>query len=327
MIESVGMKVNIFFRTLVVFSLACLVAFATPSATEPAAANTISQGPDTSYVRYATGINIYGSPRDWHTLAARYGYYVSDKPVPGGAICFKDSAYGMNGAYGFVGVVVYYQDDGDYWSIGTRYAYPTREGGSYYSYASVKGQTGSDYNHLYVKEQGLRVLKSDPHVHYIYRRGMNLRPAGYYSRPEYAGYELVGKQYKLSTETKEVTVYPENNYVKAYVGSGQVVRVLAKAEVGETLWVFIKTPYRTGTVYAQTYYDGKEQLAKFDASSPEAYRMYYAKNYGDTVLDLGYADYSKIAGDSGELTITIKKGKDPLRLTLLQTINLQLARK
>ena len=315
MIDSVGMKVNIFFRLLGGFSFAGLTALALPAAADgQTKAQATSPAPDTSYVRYATGIDIYGSPKDWYRLAARYGYHVSEQPVVGGVVCFDNGAYGTNPVYGSVAVVVYYQDEGNYWNIGTRYAYPATDGANY------------DY-YSYVKEQSYRVLKNDPNVHYIYRRGMNVRPIGYYSRPEYAGYDAVGKQYTLSNETKELTIYPKKDYVKAYVGAGQVVRVLAKAEVGETLWVLVKTPYRAGKIYAQTSNYGKEQLRRFAADSTNASELYYAQNYGDTVLDLGYADYSKIAGDSGEVTITIKKGKDPMRLQPLQTISLQLSDK
>lgn len=268
---------------------------------------------DTNYVRSATGIYIYGNAREWHTLAARYGYYVSDKPVPGGAVCFEGGAYGASDAYGFVGVVVYYHDRGDYWEVGTRYAYKV-EGANHYSDSSVR-------------EQAFRVMKKDARAHYIYRSGMNARPGGYYTRPEYVGHGVVGKQYALSTHTQEVVVHQQDVYAKASVGPNQVVRVLAKAEPGETIWVFVETPYRAGTVYARTHYDGKEHLRRFAASAPDASRMYYAKNYGDTVLDLGYADYSEIAGDSREVTITIKKGSDPVRLQLLQVVRLHLAGK
>jgi hypothetical protein len=69
------------------------------------AARTFPTIMDTSYVRTATGINIYGAPREWHTLAAQYGYQVSDKPVTGGVICFEGGAYGTSETYGFAGVV------------------------------------------------------------------------------------------------------------------------------------------------------------------------------------------------------------------------------
>ncbi len=274
----------------------------------------ISMGVDMDYVRRATGIDLFGAPKDWHSFAARYGYYVSDKPVPGGVVCFEGGAYGASEAYGFAGVVIYYQDRGDHWEVGTRFAY-LAEGRSY-------------YDDSYVKEQVFQVFKNDPRAHFIYRGGMNLRTGGYYTRPEYVGHNVVGEYHAFSGDAKDVVaVYPKSNYERAFVRAGQVVRVLAKAEVGETLWVFIETPYRAGTVYAVTHYGGGERLMQFDASSPEAARMYFAKDYGDTVLDLGYADYSRIAGDSGEVTITIKKGGDPARLLPLQTVRLQLDRK
>lgn len=275
--------------------------------------NSVSNVFDTNYVRSATGIYIYGNAGEWHTLAARYGYYVSDRPVPGGAVSFEGGAYGASNAYGFVGVVVYYHDRGDYWEVGTRYAHKA-EGASY-------------YNGSYVKEQAFRVKKNDARAHYIYRSGTNVRPGGYYTRPEYFGHSVVGKQYAFSTQTEEVVVYQPDVYTKATVGPNQVVRVLAKAEAGETIWVFVETPYRAGNVYARTYHEGKEHLRRFDVSSPDASHMYYAKNYGDTVLDLGYADYSEIAGDSREVTITIKKGSHPARLQILQVVRLQLAGK
>jgi hypothetical protein len=312
MIYSTNRKVNFHFRALASFLIG-LAALAILPLANQSEAKTVARGQATSYVRYATGINIYGSPKDWHTLAERYGYYVSSSPVQGGVVSIERGAYGTDDAYGFIGVVIYYQGDGDYWNVGTRYAPPAAAGADYDRYFSVS-------------ERLLRVLKNDPKVHYIYRGGLRARPKGYYSRLEYAGYEVVGKQYAFSPETKEMTVYADEGYARAYVGPGQVVRVLARGEVGETLWVFIETPYRPGNVYAETYYGGKGQLRKFEASSADAYRMYYASNYGDAVLDLGYLDYSKIAGDSGEVTITIKKGADPTRLVLLQTISLQLAR-
>jgi len=302
-------------RVLARVSLACLIVLAIVWTGRHSEAKTDLQIQDTGFVRYATGINIYGSPKDWYILAARYGYYVSDEPVNGSVVSFEPGAYGTNNAYGFLGVVIYYRDDGGYWRIGTRYAYPT-ERGSYYD----------DY--YYAKEQEFRVLKKDPKVRFIYRNGMNAHPKGYYYYPEYVGYNIIDKQYPFSDGTEEVTVYPDKNYVKTYVRAGRIVRVLAKAEVGETLWVFIQTPYNAGATYARTYYySGKESLKKFDAYSSDAYRMYYAKDYGDTVLDLGYADYSKIAGDSGEVTIIIKKGDDPKQLETLQTISLYVAPK
>lgn len=313
MFNSAGQKVKFFLRVLGTISLVCFAALVVPSAANKTEAKAISERPLTSYVRYATGINIYGSPKDWYTLATRYGYYLSDKPVTGGVLCLTGGAYGTNTAYGFVGVVFYYHDDGDYWNIGTRYSYPT--------------ESGNYSNHSYVKEQAFRVLKKDANVHYIYRASMNASPGSYYTRPEYQGPNSVGNQYMLAGGTTDVTVYSEKTYVKAYVGSGQVVRVLAKAEVGETLWVFVKTSDRKGYVYAKTYDGEKEQLRRFNPYSLEAHQMYYAKNYGDTILDLGYADYSKIAGTGAEVTITVKKGGDPMRLLPLQTITLQMADK
>lgn len=297
-------------RAFMSFALACLsVVIGMLWVDVHAEAKTDLQIQDTGFVRYATGINIYGSPKDWPTLAAQYGYYVSDEPVAGSVVSFEPGSYGTNSSYGFLGVVAYYQDGGNYWKVGTRYAYSAK-GADYY------------YGHSYVREEEFQVTKKDPKVRYIYRSGMNARPKGYYY-PEYAGYNVVDKQHPFSDETREVTVYTEKSYVKTRVTAGQVVRVLAKAEVGETLWVFIHTPYQAGTTYAQTYYDsGKESLKKFNPGSADAYRMYYAKDYGDTVLDLGYANYSKIAGGSGEVTITIKKGEDPKQLKTLQTISL-----
>lgn len=306
-------KVNTCFHKLASLAIACLATLAINFIAVHVDAQTISKGTYTDYARAATGINLYGAPKDWPTMAEKSGYYVSDRPMPGGVVCFEGGAYGTDSTYGFVGVVVYYQDNGAYWNIGVRYAYPT-DSETYYSHSSVN-------------EYGFKVRKDDPKVHYLYRQGMNVRRADYYLRPEYAGYNVVYKEYALSADTKEVTVYSKNSYVKSYVEPGQVVRLLAKAEVGETLWVFIESPYYKGQVYVKTNHDGKEELRKYDAHAPEAYHMYYAQAYGDTVLDLGYADYSKLAGDTGEVTITIKKGTDPKRLLPLQTISLHLAGK
>jgi hypothetical protein len=312
MINSHSRKVNGFFRWLCSFALAGLLALTMLPAIGRTLAKSNAVGPDTDYVRYATGINIYGAPKDWYMLAPQYGYYLSETPVVGGVVSFRGGTYGTNSNYGFVALVVYYKELGDYWDLGTRYAYPKSDGVRY-------------YNHFSAKEQTFRIRKHDPNVYYIYRRGENLRPAGYYFYPEYAGYDVVGKQNVLSSETKEVTVYPDTNSGTAYVGPGQVVRVLAKAEIGETMWVLVHTPYRKGSVYAKTYYNGKEQLTKFNAASPDARYMYYVQNYGDTVIDLGYADYSKIAGGAGQVKITIMKGGDPMKLQPLQTVTLQLA--
>lgn len=270
---------------------------------------------DTGYVRSATGIDLFGAPKDWHRLAPRYGYYVSDRPVAGGVVCFAGGAYGSSDAYGFAGVVVYYRDRGAYWEVVTRYAYA--------------GEGRGRYDDSHVMEKAFHVSKHDARARYIYRGGAAGRPAGYYARPEYVGHNVVGDYHVLSGGTQNVVaIYPAGGQdERAYVKPGQVVRVLAKAELGETLWVFVETPYRAGTVYAVTHYGDASRLVKYDGSAPEASRMYYAKDYGDTVLDLGYADYSRIAGDSGEVTITVKKGADPARLMPLQTVRLHLYRK
>lgn len=313
MINSLGSKVNCFLRMLVILSVTCATVLTGLLAVDFAEAKTTPVSSDTSYVRYATGINIYGAPKDWYGLAVHYGYYVSDQPVPGGVVSFEKGAYGTNSTYGFVGVVVYYREVGNYWDFGARYSYPATERTIY-------------YNHAFAKEQSFRVLKKDPNVHYIYRHGENKRPDGYYFRPEYVGYEVLGTRQPLAAEKREVTVYSENVFAKAFVGSGQVVRILAKAEVGETIWVFIKTSHQPKITYAKTYYYGKEELSRFDPYSGQAYKMYYAKDYGDSVLDLGYGDYSNIAGKGGEITVTLKKGNDPRRLVPLQTIRLRLGR-
>ena len=271
----------------------------------PAAA----RGHDTSYVRYATGINIYGSPKDWHALAPRYGYYVSRVPVPGGAVCFEQGAYGADDTYGLVAVVVYYRDEGGYWHIVTRYAH----------------QGAGQYEHSPVEERVFRVRKNDPAVHYIYRGGAGA--GGYYYRPEYAHGKVEGRRYPLTGGTGAATVYAEGGHTSASAVAGQPVRVLAQAAAGETLWVFVETPYRAGETYAVTHDGGRERFRKFDARASESARMYYVKGYGDAVLDLGYVDYSALAGAGGKLTITIKKGEDPSRLVPVQTVTLRLARK
>jgi hypothetical protein len=264
---------------------------------------------DTGYVRYATGINIYGNPQDWYTLASYYGYEVSDKPVRGGVVSFQKGSYGTNAAYGFVGVVLYYQDSGNYWDLGVRYAYPAAASTNYFSHSPAR-------------EQSFHVLKNDSTVHYIYRRGESLKADAYYFFPQYAGYGIEGERQAFSPGNEEFTIYPEKSYVRAYVGSGKLVRILAKAEVGETLWVFVKAPGYSPYTYARTFFEGKEKWLRFNSYSNEAYRMYYANSYGDTILDLGYVDYSKIAGANGDVSITIKKGSKPDELVTLQTIKL-----
>jgi hypothetical protein len=312
MINFATKKVNFFGRLFVILIVAGLAATAMSRGANGTSTKPVYQSSVTSYVRYATGIEIYGSPNTWYSSAQRYGYHLSDQPVTGGVICFTNGAYETSAAYGFVAVVVYYDDDGSYWNIGTRYAYP---GASDY------------YNHYPAREQVYRVRKADPDVHYIYRLGMNVRPVGYYYRPEYSGYNIVQREYALAPNAKEVTIYSNDRYQKVYVSPGQVVRTLARAEIGETLWVFVKTSYEKDKVYARTYRDGKEQLTRFDANSSEAYQLYYARNYGDTVLDIGYTDYSSIMRNRGEVTILIKKGGNPMKLVPVQTITLQLAGK
>lgn len=134
---------------------------------------------------------------------------------------------------------------------------------------------------------------------------------------------IAGKRYQLTRETKELVIYSKDENVRATVEPGQVVRILAKVVSGETLWVFVGTPYHPGVVYARTYaYGSTEKLREFNANTGDAYRMYFVKNYGDTILDMGYADYAKIAGTDGEVTITVKKGGDPRSLKTIQTITL-----
>ncbi len=309
MINSAGLKVNTFFR--ISFALCVLfVALAGISlAVDETNAKSSLVTSDTGYVRYATGINIYGNPQNWYALASYYGYELSDKPVRGGVVSFQKGAYGTNADYGFVGVVLYYQDSGNYWDLGVRYAYPTTGRLNY-------------FNHSQAREQSFHVLKNDRDVHYIYRRGENLKADSYYFDPQYAGYSIVGERKAFSPGSDEITVYPEKAFARAYLGSGKLVRILAKAEVGQTLWVFVKAPGHSRYTYARAYSEGKEKWFKFDEYSDHAYRMYYASNYGDTVLDLGYVDYSKIAGANREVIVTIKKGNKPDELVTLQTIKL-----
>ena len=144
---------------------------------------------------------------------------------------------------------------------------------------------------------------------------------------EYADSEgtITGKRYALTRDKKELVVYSSNQNVKADVEPNQVVRILAKAEAGETLWVLIGTGYHPGTAYAKSYaygYGPVERLQAFDPYASYAYRMYYVKNCDDNLLDLGYGDYSKLAGYNGSVTITVKKGEDPKELKTIQTINL-----
>ena len=144
---------------------------------------------------------------------------------------------------------------------------------------------------------------------------------------EYADSEgaITGKRYRLPKERKELVVYSNDPNVKANVEANQVVRILAKAEAGETLWVFIGTAYHPGMAYAKSYaygYGSVERLQEFDPYASYAYRMYYVKSCDDNLVDLGYGDYSKLAGYSGAVTITVKKGEDPKDLKTIQTINL-----
>lgn len=309
MINLAGRKVNTFFRisfALCVLSIAVAGIFLAVGETNAKSSLVTS---DTGYVRYATGINIYGNPQDWYALASYYGYELSDKPVRGGVVSFQKGAYGTNAVYGFVGLVLYYQDSGNYWDLGVRYAYPTTGRMNY-------------YNHSPAREQSFHVLKDDKSVHYIYRRGENLKADSYYIYPHYAGYNIVGEREAFSPGGDESVVYPKPALVKTYLASGKLVRILARAEVGQTLWVFVKAPGHSRYTYARTYSEGKEKWVKFDPYSDDAHRMYYASNYGDTVLDLGYVDYSKIAGSKGEVIVTIKKGNKPNELMTLQTIKL-----
>lgn len=136
---------------------------------------------------------------------------------------------------------------------------------------------------------------------------------------------IAGKRYQFTKAIKELVIYSKDQEVKASVDSGEIVRILAKAEAGETLWVFVGTSYHPGSVYAKTYYYGygaTEKLREFNAFAGDAYKMYYVKNYGDNLLDLGYADYAKLAGNNGEITITVKKGGEPRSLKTIQTITL-----
>lgn len=309
MINSARLKVNTFFRISFALCVLCVAFAGIFLAVDETNAKSSLVTSDTGYVRYATGINIYGNPQDWYALASYYGYELSDKPVRGGVVSFQKGAYGTNATYGFLGVVLYYQDSGNYWDFGVRYAFPTA------------GQT-IYFNHAPAHEQSFHVLKNDTNVHYIYRRGENVKADAYYFYPQYTGYDIVGEGQDFSPTSDGITVYPEKLFARAYLRSGKPVRILARAEVGQTLWVFVKAPGHSRDTYARTYSKGKEKWFRFDAYSDDAYRMYYTSNYGDTVLDLGYVDYSKIAGSNGEVIVTIKKGNKPDQLVTLQTIKL-----
>lgn len=157
----------------------------------------------------------------------------------------------------------------------------------------------------------------------LYHFGLDVRPI-YYTEYSSSGGVLIGKRFQMSKDVKELVIYSEDPYVKRYVQQGQVVRILARAERGETLWIFVETSNHPGGVYAKTglhNYGAVEKLQEFNSSTGDAYRMYFARAYGDTVLDLGYADYSKIAG-KGEAIISVKKGDDPETLKTIQTITL-----
>lgn len=147
----------------------------------------------------------------------------------------------------------------------------------------------------------------------------------YYTEYSNSQGSIDGKRNQLTKGIREIVIYSKDQDVKYSIEEGQVVRILARAEAGQTMWVFVKTSYKPEAVYAKTRsneYALTEKLSEFNASTGEAYNMYYAKNYGDYVLDLGYADYSNIAGYKGEVTITVKKGEDPKNLQTIQTITL-----
>jgi surface antigen len=298
----------------IVSTVVCLVLICLSSVIE-AGTRTSPEGRYTYYARTVTGINIYGSPKDWHRYATLYGYNISNKPVVGAIISFEAGAYGADSAYGLVGVVAYYEDAGNYYRIKVRYANSYRETTGQYGYSGVS-------------EREYRVLKNDPAVHYIYQPAQASAPR-YYSCPEYSDSDevILGKQYAISGKEKFLTIYCEDANVRAYIEPGQLIRILARSEVGETVWVFVETPYSPGVIFAKTpfYEHGKdEQLMRFNPYEPKSQDMYYARKYGDIALDLGYGDYSKIAGNNGKVTITIKKGGDARYLQTTQTINLQI---
>jgi hypothetical protein len=267
-----------------------------------------------SYARYATGISIFGSPKDWDKYAARYGYYVSDRPVVGGVATFEPGAYNIDYKYGFVGLVIYYRDDVSYWRIGVRYA-------------GSDGDASQEYDYLDVSEKEYRVAKGDQAVHYIYRYYPNATSSAYYTWSEYvdSGQVTTDRKYSASNEVKPLMVYSADDVVTAYFDQGQVVRTMCKAEVGETLWVFVESTNKPGVVFAKApyYQNGRDGLQQFNPYTAAAQQMYYAKDYGDTVLDLGYEDYSKLASYGGKVTITVKKGSYAAYLKTIQTITLQ----
>jgi hypothetical protein len=302
-------------HTAFISTVVCLVVLIT----SPLAGAASGAGPShcADYARYATGIDIIGSPKDWDNYAARYGYYLSDAPVTGGVISFEPGAYGADGSYGFVGVVSYYKDDGNYWKVGVRYA-------------DAQGQAAGQYYYTGVYEKEYRLLKGDPSVHYVYRDGRYYEPK-YYACPEYpdAGQAIISRQYAFPNRASYQTVYSYDRDVVASIASGRMVRVLARAEVGETMWVFVESSRYPGVYYAKTSlceYGKDERLEKFNPHSPASEEMYYAKAYGDTLIDLGYGDYSKLAGHDGKVTITVKKGGNVKSLQTVQTITLQLKR-
>lgn len=307
-------KINFGLRTMVSIMLLCLVALIPSLAAGQSIAKARTQFQYSSYARYATGINIFGSPKDWVSYAAQYGYGLSDKPVSGGVIIFDPTADSQSNSYGMVGVVTYYYDDSDYWKIGVRYASPKSDTSNYYDYA-------------YVTDQEIRVSKNVSTVHYIYRDGANKYPA-YYIRPEYsdAEREITVKQLTVSKENCPITIYSDKEYLETNATQGQPVRILSKAEIGETLWVYIQVPSQNATYYLRPYsygYPGNMKQKNIFVYSPEAQEVYYAKNYGDTILDLGYVDYSKLAGYKGKVIVTIKKGESPIESTTIQTFSLQ----
>lgn len=267
------------------------------------------------YARCASGIRIYGNANQWDNLAASYGYRLASHPMIPGVMNFEAGAYGSNSTFGHVAVPLSYYEDGSYWVVRVRHS-NWGEG------------TMTDCGCTNVSEKTFRVPKYDPSVHYIYDPA-RFPPGPYSMKPGVSDLrQSIGASNPVADDNNALVVNSEEPEVTVPVRTGQRVVLRAKAEFGEKIWVLIESSRFPGILFVKpspALCSGDDCLVKFSPEIREdrAEALYYSKKYGDTVIDLGSADYTGLGGFDGEVTINIKKGNTPQELKIIQTIKLK----
>lgn len=114
--------------------------------------------------------------------------------------------------------------------------------------------------------------------------------------------------------------------INAFFKSGQSVHLKCKSETGHKIWVLLQLPLlypdtelaRPSEVYCL---ENGRNLFSFSQSgipADEAGKLYYADSCSESKIDFGKNDFTGL----GELIVTVKKGEEPDRLEVIQTIRI-----